>query len=147
MQNLIFRIGGLVIFLLVILNAVLHILLKIGKLTKEAEQSGHLQFNVVAKNPMVIKDMVVTITTLMNLVAIGLTRHIVSQVPQSYDKTIFGIMFASVTLGLVTPLIYWLSNRKLRKYAYPEFWDDAPIWLIQMKENIEANTKTKNKYE
>ena len=126
--------------LLMIFNAILHVLLKIGKLKKEVEQSSTLQFNTVAKNPMVIKDMVVSITTIMNVVAFNVAKHVLFQVPQSYDKSIVGMMISCITFGLVTPLIYWFSNKKLRKYAYREFWDGAPICLIQMKENIEAKS-------
>ena len=104
------------------------------------EQNGPLQFNTVAKNPMVMKDMVVTLTTFMNTIAFNYAKNILHQVPQSYDKSIFGMMVSSIIFGLVTPIIYWLSNRKLRKYAHREFWDGAPIWLIQMKENIEVQS-------
>ena len=123
------------LLLMIFKNAILHVLLKIGKLNKEVEQSSTLQFNTVAKNPMVV-----TITTIMNVVAFNVAKHVLFQVPQSYDKSIVGMMISCITFGLVTPLIYWFSNKKLRKYAYREFWDGAPICLIQMKENIEANS-------
>ena len=127
-------------FSLILFNAILHVLLKIGKLKKDTEQIGPLQFNTMAKNPMVIKDMVATFTTLMNMVAFNLSKMIVFQVPQSYDKSLGGMMLTCISFGIVTPLIYWFSNKKLQKYAYREFWDEAPLWLIQMKENIKVDS-------
>ena len=130
-----FRIVGILIFPVLFFNAFLHVLLKIGKLKKEAVQVGPLQFNTVAKNPMVMKDMTITLTTFMEMCTLLIVKNIVHG---SYNTTLFGFMIISIVFCLLTPLIYWFSNQKLRKYAFREFWDEAPIWMIQLKENIDS---------
>ena len=116
-------------------NGILQILLKIGKLKKDLdEQNEHHQFNNTVKNPKVVKDIVMTLTIFTNMVFFHIGRSIQLQAPLPYNTLLMAMLPILTMFGIITPLVLWFSNKKLRTYALREFWDEAPNSLVQLKE-------------
>ena len=137
-----YRIGGLILIFLMISNGLIHILLRIGKLKKEAENEvGQFQFNNVSKNPGIIKDFVVVLTVFANMAVFNLAKNIISQAPQSFDISLSATLVSNALFGVLTPLIFWFSNSKLRTFMSREFLEEAPIWVIELKKTIDSKIK------
>ena len=127
--------GGAILIFLILFNGILQILLKVGKLKKDLdEQNDQGPFNNAVKNPKVIKDIVMTLTIFTNMVFFNIGRSVQIQAPLPYDKLLMAMLPSFTMFGVVTPLVFWFSNKKLRTYALREFWDEAPNWMIQLKE-------------
>ena len=124
---------------LMVTNGTLQILLKIGKLKKEAEeQVGQFHFNNISKNPRVIKDFVVVVTIFANMAIFNLSKKIISQGPQSYDKSLAATLMSNTLFGIITPIVFWLSSPKLRAFMSREILEEAPIWVIELKDIIDS---------
>ena len=136
---------AVILIFLMFSNGILQICLKLGKLKKDTEEENvGNQFNTVAKNPKVMKDVVCILTFMVNMLVFNTVKKFTLEVPQPYDKSLILTLIVINSLCLITPIIFWLSNRKLRTFAIREFWDQAPIFLIELRNNNHSQEISSN---
>ena len=96
-------------------------------------QMNQFQFNTIAKNPKVVKEIVFFGIGFVIFLAAGICQGLIVQVPQSFDKTLVINLLLSTCFGFVTPFLFWISNKRIQKHSIREFWDVAPTWLVDLK--------------
>ena len=110
---------------------------KILKLESTSEnQSIGQQFNTLKRNPKVFKHIWLLVVFLIDATVVMLALWLLKDVPQPFDTSLGGALLLSICFGFFTPIALWSSNPKLISYTIREFWDIAPMWLINLRETI-----------
>ena len=123
---------------ILLLNIIAYYALKMKGLLKSDEgepQMNTYQFNTVAKNPKVIKEVIFFGIGIFIFTVSGICQGLIVQVPQSFDKTLAIYLFLLMCFGFVMPFLIWISNERIQKHSIREFWDVAPLWLVDLKCN------------
>ena len=121
---------------ILLLNIISYYALKLKgllKLEEDQPQMNNFQFNTIAKNPKIIKEIVFFGIGIVAFTASGICQGLIVQVPQSFDKTLAINLFLFICFGFVIPFLVWISNKSIQKHAIREFWDVAPVWLVDLK--------------
>ena len=91
------------------------------------------QFNTVAKNPKVVKEIVFITLFFFDATILNICHWMIIQVPQPFDHSLAILLIGTTCLGFITPVVIWASNKKLQTHTMREFWDEAPLWMINLK--------------
>ena len=91
------------------------------------------QFNTAAKNPKIIKELTITLLFLFDAFIINICQWMITQVPQPFDHSLAIMLVGTTCIGFITPVVLWASNKKLQTHTIREFWDEAPLWLVNLK--------------
>ena len=113
-------------FLIFISNIIIYYVAKstnILKLDPDYEDKEvKSKLNTLSRNPKVVKDIFVSIVSVIN-VGIGMVSSVLlHRVPQSFDMSLMALQLPLLSMGFFTPLAFWLSNKNLQSYTQREFF-------------------------
>ena len=110
------------------------------KLEPEHDQASlSLQFNTLKRNPNVIKDVRLFCVSCVIFISFILSSWLLEHAPQPFAYALAAMTWQTFSLGFFMPLALWSSNPKIVSYTSREFWDMAPLCLIQIRDSFKQS--------
>ena len=110
------------------------------KLEPEHDQASlSHQFNTLKRNPNVVKDVRLFCVSCVLFISFILSSWSLQRGPQPFDYALAAMTWQTFSLGFFMPLALWSSNPKIVSYTSREFWDIAPLCLIQMRDSFKQS--------